>query len=66
MMDYLLSDPFMAGVISTVVGLLVLVTIVPMFTRRPHPYQSQVWRVIEPDPQLPTVEAKRIEVQHGN
>lgn len=64
-MDYLLSDPFMAGVISTVLFLLALVILVPALTRRPsHPQQQ--WRVVEPPDQIPTVEAKRIEVQHGN
>ena len=62
-MDYLLSDPFMAGVISTVVGLLVLVTVLPALTRRPsHPRQRE-WRVIEPAEQLPTITAKRIEAK---
>lgn len=56
-MEILLSDPFMAGIICTIVGLLILVTVVPAFTRR-HQYDNQQWRVIEP-PELLT-EAKRI------
>lgn len=63
-MDYLLSDPFMAGVVSAVLGLLVLVMVVPMFTRSPErPPQQREWRVIEPAEQLPTVQAKRIEAK---
>jgi len=59
MLDIFLSDTFMLGVICTVLFLLVLVTVVPAFTRRPsHP---QEWRVIEPHDQI--VEAKRIEVK---
>lgn len=58
MLDILLSDTFMLGVICTVVFLLILVTVVPAITRHPQPYQSQGWRVIEP-PELLT-EARRI------
>lgn len=61
MMDYLLSDPFMAGVITTVLFFLVLVTVVPALTRRPT--KPQEWHIVEPAEQLPTVQAKRIEVQ---
>lgn len=63
MLDILLSDTFMLGVICTVLFLLVLAMIVPAFTRRPsHPQQ---WRVIEPAEQITTVEAKRIEARNG-
>lgn len=64
MMDYLLSDPFMAGIITTVLFLLTLVIVVPAFTRSPQrlPRQRE-WRVIEPAEQLPTITAKRIEVK---
>lgn len=61
MIDVLLSDTFMLGVICTVLFLLVLVTVVPALTRRPsHP---QRWRVIEPAEQITTVVAKRIEAK---
>ena len=61
MLDILLSNSFMGGVICTVLFLLVLVTIVPASTRQEQ--QPQEWRVIEPSEQLPTVTAKRIEAQ---
>ena len=63
MIDYLLSDPFMAGIITTVLFLLVLVTIVPVFTRRQQ--YPQEWRIVEPPDQITTIEAKRIEVRNG-
>jgi TRAP-type C4-dicarboxylate transport system permease large subunit len=67
MIDIFLSDLFMGGVICTVLFLLVLVTVVHAFTRRhERTPQQREWRVIEPAEQLPTVTAKRIEVQHGN
>lgn len=65
MIEYLLSDPFVAGVIVTVLGLLILVMVVPAFTRKPQRWKGhrpEVLRVIEPAERLPTVEAKRIEV----
>lgn len=59
MIDILLSDPFMAGIICAIVGLLILVTVVPMFTRR-HQYDNRQWRVIEPPELLTEVTARRI------
>lgn len=64
MLDILLSDSFMLGVICIVLFLLALVILVPATTRSPQ--RPREWRVIEPAEQLPTVTAKRIEVQHGN
>ena len=61
-MDYLLSDPFMAGIITTVLFLLALVILVPALTRRPS-HTPQQWRVIEPADQITTVKAKRIEAK---
>lgn len=63
MLDILLSDPFMYGVVGTVlVLLLALIMILPSTTSSPEPPPQQ-WRVIEPVEQLPTVVAKRIEVK---
>ena len=64
MLDILLSDSFMLGVICTVLFLLVLVILVPATTRSPERLpQHREWRVIEPAEQLPTITAKRIEVE---
>ena len=64
MLDILLSDSFMLGVICTVLFLLALVILVPVTTRSPERLpQQREWRVIEPAEQLPTITAKRIEAK---
>ena len=62
MLDILLSDTFMLGVICTVLFLLVLVIVVPSATRS-LPQRPPQWRVIDPAEQITTVEAKRSEAK---
>lgn len=67
MIDILVDAQFQLGMAVMVLIFLALVTLIPALTRnserRPR---HREWRVIEPAEQLPTVTAKRIEVQHGN
>lgn len=63
MIDILVDAQFQLGMVVMVLIFLVLVTIVPAFTRSPERSpQQREWRVIEPAEQLPIVTAKRIEV----
>ena len=61
MIDLLVDAQFQLGMLVMVLIFLVLVTVVPLFTRKHE--RPQAWRVIEPTEQLPTVEARRIEVK---
>lgn len=60
MLDILLSNSFMLGVICTVLFFLVLVTIIPSTRETERLPQQKQWRVIDPPELLSGVTTRRI------